>query len=67
MQESNCKGRKCETRKSDAGLDSDDGIACADDGDELAYEAVGVAVDCCVVLVAPPVYSNLAINLLENN
>jgi len=59
MQESNCKGRKCETSKSDAGLDSDDGIACADDGDELAYEAVGVAVDCCVVVSWRPLYTRI--------
>ena len=33
---------------SDVGVDTDDGIACADDGDELA--AAAVAADCCEVV-----------------
>jgi len=54
----NCGTGKCRTQtakvenerpgNSDVGLDTDDGIACADDGDELALAAV--AADCCEVV-----------------
>jgi len=54
----NCETGKCRTQtakvenvrpgNSDVGLDTDDGIACADDGDELALAAV--AADCCDVV-----------------
>ena len=53
MQDPDCKGWKCETRKSDVGLDTDDGIACADDGDvaPIVFSffsfATTAAIKCC--------------------